>query len=77
MSVNDASRTITDDSRVMLQIVASLSNNSRGVIYDRNMFIVQAIGQLHGIPTPKMNSCSKHVTNFNYFYSAVLLLFSA
>ncbi len=44
MSVNDASRIIIDDSGVMLQIVASLTNDSRGIIYDRNMFIVQATG---------------------------------
>ncbi len=31
-----------DDSRVTLQIVASLTDNSRGVIYDQNMFVVQA-----------------------------------
>ncbi len=49
MSVNDASRIIIDYSRVMLQIVASLTDNSRGVIYDHNMFIVQAIG-LHVKP---------------------------
>ncbi len=28
----------------MLQIVAPLTEYSRGVIYDRNMFIVQATG---------------------------------
>ncbi len=42
MSVNDASRIIIDDSRVMLQIVLSLADDSRDVIYDHNMFIVQA-----------------------------------
>ncbi len=36
MSVYDASRIITDESRVMLQIVASLTDNSRGVNYDCN-----------------------------------------
>jgi hypothetical protein len=41
MSVNDASRIIIDNSRVTLQIVASLTY-SRGVIYDHNMFIVHA-----------------------------------
>jgi hypothetical protein len=44
MSVNDAFRIVIDDSRVMLQIVASLSDDSRGIIYDCNMFIVQATG---------------------------------
>jgi hypothetical protein len=42
MSVNDASRIIIDDSKVMLQIVASFTDNSRGVIYNCKMFIVQA-----------------------------------
>jgi hypothetical protein len=42
MSVNDASRIIIDDSGVALQIVASLTGDSRGVISNCNMFIVQA-----------------------------------
>ncbi len=42
MSENDAARIIIDDSRAMLQIVASLTGNSRGIINDSNMFIVQA-----------------------------------
>jgi hypothetical protein len=33
---------ITDNSRVMLQIVVSLTDNYRGIIYHHNMFIVQA-----------------------------------
>jgi len=40
MSVNAASRLIIDDSRVMLHIVASLTDNYSCVIYDCNMFIV-------------------------------------
>ena len=44
MSGNDISRIVIDDSRVLLQIVASLTDDSRGVIYNRNMFIVQATG---------------------------------
>jgi hypothetical protein len=44
MSVNDASRIIIDDSRVMPQIVASLTDDSRGIIYDSNIFIVWATG---------------------------------
>jgi hypothetical protein len=39
MSVNDASRIVIDDSRAMLQIVASLTDDSGGVIYDCNVFI--------------------------------------
>ncbi len=31
-----------DDSRVMFQIVVSLTDNSRDIIYHYNMFIVQA-----------------------------------
>ena len=44
MSVNDASKIPIDDSRVTLQIVVSLTDDSVGVIYYRNMFIVQATG---------------------------------
>jgi hypothetical protein len=49
MSVNDASRILIDDSTVMLQIVASLTGDSRGIIYDCNMAIVQATGANGGI----------------------------
>jgi hypothetical protein len=42
MRENDASVVVINDSKVMLQIVASLTDDSRGVIYCRNMFIVQA-----------------------------------
>ncbi len=45
MNVNDASRIVIDDSRVTLQIVASLTDDSRGIIYDRNVFMVQPTGQ--------------------------------
>jgi hypothetical protein len=30
----------------MLQIVASLTDNSRGIIYNHNVFIIQATGLL-------------------------------
>jgi hypothetical protein len=40
MSVNVASTIVIDDSRVMLQIVASLTDDSRGIIYDGNMFYI-------------------------------------
>ncbi len=40
MSVVNAYRIVIGDPRVMLQIVASLIDNSRGIIYYRNMFIV-------------------------------------
>jgi hypothetical protein len=42
MSENDASKFIIGDSRVTLQILVYLTNDNRGAIYDRNMFIVQA-----------------------------------
>jgi len=42
MSVIDASRIVIDKYRVILQIVASLTDDSWGVIYYCNMFIVQA-----------------------------------
>ncbi len=42
MSVNDASVIVIDDFRVTLQTVAPLTENSRGVIYDCNMFLIQA-----------------------------------
>ncbi len=44
MSVEDASRIVIDVSRVMLQIVASITDDSRGIIYDCILFIVQATG---------------------------------
>ncbi len=44
MSVNDAPGMVIEDSRVMLQIVASLTDDLRGVIYNHSMFIVQAAG---------------------------------
>jgi hypothetical protein len=49
MSVNDASRIIIDASRVMVQIVASLTDYSRGIIYDHNMFIVEVTGSISKI----------------------------
>ncbi len=44
MSVSDASRITIADYRATLHIVASLTDNSRGIIYTRNMFIVQVTG---------------------------------
>jgi hypothetical protein len=44
MSVNDASTIIVDNSRVMLQIVVSLTDDPTGIIYDFNMFIVTVYG---------------------------------
>ncbi len=41
MGLNGASRIVNDNSRVMLQIVGSLTDDSRGIIYNHFMFIVQ------------------------------------
>ncbi len=43
MSVNDAYMIVIDHCKVMLQIVASLTDNSTGIIFD-HMFKVQATG---------------------------------
>ncbi len=45
MSVNEASRIVIDDFRVLLKMLVSLTDNSRGIIYDHNMFVVQAVVQ--------------------------------
>ena len=50
--INDASKIVIDNSRVMLQIVASLTDGFRGIIYDRIMFKVQATG---GRTSPERN----------------------
>ncbi len=42
MSVDNASRIIIDNSIMLLQIVASLTDDSKSIIYDLSMFIVQA-----------------------------------
>ncbi len=42
MSENDASSIVIDNSSVTLQILVSLTDDSRGVIHDHNMFTVQA-----------------------------------
>ncbi len=43
MNVNDSSKIVIEDCRVMLLIVASFTDDSRGIIYNNIMFIVQAI----------------------------------
>jgi hypothetical protein len=45
MSVNNVSRILIYNSRAMLQIVASLTDNSRSIIYDCNVFIVKTLGE--------------------------------
>ncbi len=41
MSENDASRIVIDNYKLMLQIVALLTDDCRGIIYNCKMFIVQ------------------------------------
>ncbi len=53
MSVNDASRNAIDDCKVMLEIVAKLTDNSRGIIYNHIMFKEQAI-----------DTCERFYTDF-------------
>ncbi len=43
MSVNDASRTVIDASRVSIEIVVSQTLMTRGALYDGNMLIAQAL----------------------------------
>ncbi len=47
MSVNDDSRIVIVNSRASLQNVASLTDGFRAIIYDRNMFKVQATDFIH------------------------------
>jgi hypothetical protein len=53
MSVNNTPRVITEDSRVTLKILASLTDDSRGVNYDCNMFIDHATGSIAGFANIK------------------------
>ncbi len=46
---NDASRILTDNSRVMLQIVASLIDNYRGVIYNNRGIIKTRTGVTYDV----------------------------
>jgi hypothetical protein len=39
MSVDNASRIIIDNSRMLLQIVASLTDDSKSIIYDLNIIL--------------------------------------
>ncbi len=42
MSVHDTSKVIIDDSKVMLQIVTSLIDDTRSIICNHNILILQA-----------------------------------
>ncbi len=58
MSINGASRIIIDDSRAMLQIVASLTDSSRGVSHNRNIFIVHSTDVS---PLDLIHWCNLHI----------------
>ncbi len=49
MSVKDTSRIVIYNSREMLQIVGPLTDDFRDIIYNGNMFIVQAGGRVFNI----------------------------
>ncbi len=57
MSVNDATRIIIDNSTVMLHILPSLTDDSRGLNYNRNLFMVQARNTKGGSITVPLTSC--------------------
>ncbi len=78
MRVNDASRIIINASGVMLQIVTSLTNDLKGIIYDHNMFIVQAIGDcVKNFFTTIINSWSlKYALAYLFQRSVTRTLFS-
>jgi hypothetical protein len=67
MSVNDVCRITIDNSRVMLLIVVSLIDDSRGIICDCNMFIVQASGSKYKTRVEVAKS-----TNALAYYTVVL-----
>ena len=71
MSVNDNSRIVIDSSRVMLQIVASLTDDSRGVNYNRNVFIY-TIMVLHCL---SIYTSEKHYLLSTQTFSACASLF--
>ena len=68
MSENDASSIVFDESRVTLQIVASLTGDSRGVNYYRNMFIVEATARnLPGATTPSFIATASVTKKKSFF----------
>ncbi len=67
MSDSDASRIVTDNSRVVLHIVVSLTDDSGGVIYDCNVLIVQ--------PTDAYAEC--HCGDIHLYLSRNALVFIA
>jgi hypothetical protein len=62
MSVNGTSGIVIDNSGVMIQTVAPLTDNSRGIIYYCNMFIVEATACYTRL-LPKALKCYKNTTD--------------
>ncbi len=72
MSLNDASRITIDDYIVMLQIVASLTDNSRDAIYNCNMLIVKVTG-VHYIKYFGINLLTLFVSYIKILYKRFFL----
>jgi hypothetical protein len=53
---------LNDDSRLVNKLEASLTDDSRVVIYDRHMFIVQATGHNH---RDMLNSVKFEIEKYN------------
>jgi hypothetical protein len=66
MTANDASRIVITDYRVMLLIVVPLTDDSRSVINNHNMFIVQATGEVG----PKRGINSNDASKKNFFLAS-------
>jgi hypothetical protein len=66
MGGNDAFRIVIEDFRVTLQIVVSLTEDSRGIIYDHTMFIVQATIRLLTIRFYKTKSSANFSHSYNH-----------
>jgi hypothetical protein len=62
MNVNDACRFIINYSILTLQIVVSLTDDSKGIFYDRNVPIAQA----DNAESTKFYVTSKHLSRVSY-----------
>ena len=62
MSVNETSGIVIDNSGVTLQTVAPLTDNSGGIIYYCNMFVVEATACYTRL-LPRVFKCYKNTTD--------------
>jgi hypothetical protein len=67
MGVYDPSGIVIDDTRVTLQIVVSLTDDSRVVIYDPNMFKVQVNAQCRYVECHCAHVCSHTTLTFDLY----------